>query len=160
MNCALAMVAIVNHYYGGDLSQDRIGYEQFKTRRPGDAEEDLNWGYGFDVEQTNDAFASAHPQLCVFVRDDLGRVRGFGARLAGKVARDDRSAGLGRVAPSWTRTAGSSASACSAGPAAGAPSVGTSTAARSGTTWPGVPDSDAASPSRPYLSIMARKSRA
>ena len=30
----------------------------------------------------------------------------------------------------------------------------------SGTTWPSVPDSDSASPRRPYLSIIARKSRA
>ena len=35
-----------------------------------------------------------------------------------------------------------------------------SSGVRSGTTWPGVPDSDSARPSRPYLSIIARKSRA
>lgn len=68
-NCALAMVAMVNHYYGGDLSQDRIGYEQFKDRQPG-PEEDLNYGYGLTsgepanpapgyVDQTNAAFAFA-----------------------------------------------------------------------------------------------------
>ena len=34
-NCAIAMVAMVNHYYGGDLSQDRIGYEIFKDRQAG-----------------------------------------------------------------------------------------------------------------------------
>ena len=27
MNCALASLAMINRYYGGDLSQDRIGYE-------------------------------------------------------------------------------------------------------------------------------------
>ena len=68
-NCALAMVAMVNHFYGGDLSQDRIGYEQFKGRQPG-PEEDLNYGYGLTsgepenpppgyVDQTNAAFAFA-----------------------------------------------------------------------------------------------------
>ncbi len=58
-NCALAMVAMVNHFYGGDLSQDRIGYEELKARRPGDPEEDLMYWYGLDIEQTNAAFACA-----------------------------------------------------------------------------------------------------
>ena len=62
-NCALAMVAMVNHFYGGDLSQDRIGFEQFKDRQPG-PEEDLNYGYGLTsggdgIDQTNAAFAIA-----------------------------------------------------------------------------------------------------
>ena len=68
-NCAIAMIAMVNHYYGGDLSQDRIGYEIFKDRQPG-PEEDLNYGYGLTsgepetptpgyVDQTLKAFAFA-----------------------------------------------------------------------------------------------------
>jgi hypothetical protein len=58
MNCALAMVAMVNRFYGGDLSQDRIGYELFNSRRPG-PEEDLNYGYGLNIQQTLAAFAFA-----------------------------------------------------------------------------------------------------
>lgn len=45
MNCALASTAMVNHFYGGDISQDRLGYELYKNRRPG-AERDLNYGDG------------------------------------------------------------------------------------------------------------------
>lgn len=59
MNCALAMIAMVNHFYGGDLSQDRIGYELLKDRRRGDPEEDLMYGYGIDTDQTDAAFAFA-----------------------------------------------------------------------------------------------------
>ena len=49
MNCAQASVAMVNHFFGGDLSQDRLGYELYKGRQPG-PEEDLNHGYGFSPE--------------------------------------------------------------------------------------------------------------
>ena len=55
MNSALAMIAITNHFYGGDLSQDRIGYEKLKGRRPG-PEEDLMYGYGLDSDKTTEAF--------------------------------------------------------------------------------------------------------
>lgn len=47
MNCAQASVAMVNHFFGGDLSQDRLGYELYKVRQPGVPEEDLNHGSGF-----------------------------------------------------------------------------------------------------------------
>lgn len=57
-NCALAMVAMVNHFYGGDLTEDRIGYEVLKGRQPG-PEQDLMYGIGLDIEQTNAAFAFA-----------------------------------------------------------------------------------------------------
>lgn len=47
MNCAQASVAMVNQFFGGDLSQDRLGYELYKVRSPGIPEEDLNHGSGF-----------------------------------------------------------------------------------------------------------------
>ncbi len=59
MNCSLAMIVMLNHFYGGDLSQDRLGYEVFKDRQPGRPEEDLNYGYGTDPDQTEAAFAFA-----------------------------------------------------------------------------------------------------
>ncbi len=40
-NCLLASLAMMNHYFGGDLNQDRIGYEIHKDRQPG-PEWDLN----------------------------------------------------------------------------------------------------------------------
>ena len=49
MNCAQASVAMVNHFFGGDLSQDRLENELYKGRQPG-PEEDLNHGYGFSPE--------------------------------------------------------------------------------------------------------------
>ena len=49
-NCGIAMIAMINNFYGGDLSQDRIGYEIFKDRKPG-PEEDLNYGYGLRRQQ-------------------------------------------------------------------------------------------------------------
>jgi hypothetical protein len=67
MNCVLATLTMINHFYGGDLTQDRIGYEVFgpnvakyeamippglvlsgpklRERAPG-PERDLNYGYG------------------------------------------------------------------------------------------------------------------
>jgi hypothetical protein len=67
MNCGLATMAMLNRFYGGDLTQDRIGYEVFgpnvanyearipaglvlsgttlRERTPG-PERDLNYGYG------------------------------------------------------------------------------------------------------------------
>jgi len=82
MNCGLASLAMVNHYYGGDLTQDRIGYEVFgpnivkyqamamavgivqqgvgvlRERAPG-PERDLNYGYGLWDEQFVSAAAYA-----------------------------------------------------------------------------------------------------
>ncbi len=78
MNCGLASTAMVTAKYGGRLSQDRIGYEVFKDRRPG-PEQDLNYGYGLSDRQIARAlrFAlgaspSVHPQpylLADFWRD-------------------------------------------------------------------------------------------
>lgn len=53
-NCTLASVVMVNHYYGGTLSQDRLGFE-FKHEphrhdTPG-PEGDLNWGVGHYPER-------------------------------------------------------------------------------------------------------------
>lgn len=45
MNCALASAAMVNAFYGGKVSQDRIGYELYKDVWPG-PEYDLNYGNG------------------------------------------------------------------------------------------------------------------
>ena len=57
-NCALAMVAMVNHFYGGDLTQDRIGYEELKDRQAG-PEQDLMYGTGLNIPQVNNAFEFA-----------------------------------------------------------------------------------------------------
>jgi hypothetical protein len=48
-NCGLASLAMMNHYVGGDLNQDRIGYEVLKDRPPVAAtgpEHDLMYGQG------------------------------------------------------------------------------------------------------------------
>lgn len=61
MNCALATVAMINHFYGGDLSQDRIGYEILKVRegqQPG-PEWDLVYGGGISGYETTAAFEFA-----------------------------------------------------------------------------------------------------
>jgi hypothetical protein len=42
MNCALAGIVMVNRFLGGTLSQDRLGFELHKNRRPG-PEMDLQW---------------------------------------------------------------------------------------------------------------------
>ena len=49
-NCALASIAMINAYLGGDLSQDRLGYELYKDVWPG-PEYDLNYGYGLNAAQ-------------------------------------------------------------------------------------------------------------
>jgi hypothetical protein len=51
MNCSLASIAMVTAFFGGHLSQDRIGYEVFKGRRPG-PEMDLNFQGLMDDEIT------------------------------------------------------------------------------------------------------------
>lgn len=56
MNCVLATVAMINHFFGGDLSQDRIGYEYLHSRagNPPGPEGDLMYGQGIpdvDVSQ-------------------------------------------------------------------------------------------------------------
>ena len=57
-NCALASIAMVNAFYGGDLSQDRIGYEVFHESFPG-PEYDLMNGQGLYSDQTTEALAFA-----------------------------------------------------------------------------------------------------
>jgi hypothetical protein len=49
-NCALASIAMINAYLGGDLSQDRLGYELYKDVWPG-PEYDLNYGRGTNTSQ-------------------------------------------------------------------------------------------------------------
>ena len=48
-NCAIAAVAIMNHFFHGDLSQDRLGYEILHNRQPG-PEEDLMYGTGLTAQ--------------------------------------------------------------------------------------------------------------
>lgn len=45
MNCTLASTQMINHYYRGDLTQDRIGYEVHHADARG-PETDLNYGEG------------------------------------------------------------------------------------------------------------------
>lgn len=49
-NCALASIAMINAFYGGDLSQDRIGYEIFDDMFPG-PEYDLMYGRGLYADE-------------------------------------------------------------------------------------------------------------
>lgn len=59
-NCALASIAMVNHFFGGDLSQDRIGYEIYaELLRPRSPERDLNYGYGIYPDHVTKALAFA-----------------------------------------------------------------------------------------------------
>ena len=57
--CAIATVAMMNHFYGGNLSQDRIGYEVRKDLVSTGPEWDLNYGTGITGNQTTEAFALA-----------------------------------------------------------------------------------------------------
>jgi Lamin Tail Domain/Peptidase_C39 like family len=59
-NCAIASIAMVNHFFGGDLSQDRIGYEIYaELLRPGSPERDLNYGYGIYADHVTKALTFA-----------------------------------------------------------------------------------------------------
>jgi len=58
MNCALASVAMVAQFYGGKLSQDRIGFEIFKNNANG-PEWDLNYGLGMSDNQLTKAITFA-----------------------------------------------------------------------------------------------------
>jgi len=52
MNCVLAVLAMLNKFLGGNISQDRLGFELRKNNSPG-PEVDLNYGQGvtpFEVE--------------------------------------------------------------------------------------------------------------
>ena len=57
-NCAPAVIAMINAFFGGHLSQDRISYEIFKDREPG-PEGDLNYADGFDNNQADRALRFA-----------------------------------------------------------------------------------------------------
>src|SRR5688572_6685956 len=57
-NCAEASIAMINAFLGGDLSQDRIGYEVFKDFWPG-PEMDLPYGSGLSDEMAHQALAFA-----------------------------------------------------------------------------------------------------
>lgn len=58
MNCALASVAMINAYLGGDLSQDRIGFEVFNDTLPG-PEWDMNYGRGLFASHITQALEFA-----------------------------------------------------------------------------------------------------
>ncbi len=55
-NCALASIAMVSAFYGGGLSQDRIGYEviSHRARNLQGPEGDLMYGYGTDGQEALD----------------------------------------------------------------------------------------------------------
>lgn len=58
MNCATASIAMMNAFYGGRLSQDRISYEVHRGRAPG-PQWDLNWGLGFKLDEITQGLAFA-----------------------------------------------------------------------------------------------------
>lgn len=57
-NCVLASLAMINHFFSGNLSQDRIGYQVFKNKGPG-PELDLNYGVGLTDDEIDAAYAFA-----------------------------------------------------------------------------------------------------
>ena len=57
-NCTLASIAMINSYLGGDMSQDRIGYEIFKDFWTG-PEYDLMYGDGLYADQQLEALTFA-----------------------------------------------------------------------------------------------------
>ena len=61
MNCVLASVAMISKFYGGDLSQDRIGYEMLQRRggNPPGPEGDLFYGHGMPDTDVAAAFQFA-----------------------------------------------------------------------------------------------------
>lgn len=59
-NCALASIAMLNHYFGGDLTQDFIGWDVFHNKKPG-PEMDLNWGKGLKIWDIERGLAYALP---------------------------------------------------------------------------------------------------
>lgn len=60
-NCALATVAMMSKFYGGNLSQDRLGYEilQHRTGQQPGPEGDLVYGHGITGAETSAAFKFA-----------------------------------------------------------------------------------------------------
>ncbi len=67
-NCAFAAVAMMNRFFRGDMSQDRLGYELFSGRETG-PEKDLNYGTGISVPQATSLLAYA---LQTTPRDEIG----------------------------------------------------------------------------------------
>ena len=61
MNCVIAMVAMISAFYGGNLSEDRIGYELLRARagNPAGPEGDLVYGYGITGPEASEAFKFA-----------------------------------------------------------------------------------------------------
>ncbi len=61
MNCVLASVAMISAFYGGNLSQDRIGYEILQRRggNPPGPEGDLVYGQGIPDVEVSGAFQFA-----------------------------------------------------------------------------------------------------
>lgn len=57
-NCVLASIAMINAFYGGDLSQDRIGFDVLNDTFPG-PEYDLMYGRGTYTDETTAALAFA-----------------------------------------------------------------------------------------------------
>lgn len=57
-NCALASIAMINAFHGGDLSQDRIGFEVLKDLFPG-PEYDLMYGRGLYADEISQGLAFA-----------------------------------------------------------------------------------------------------
>ncbi len=55
---ARAGIAMVNHYFGGDMSQDRLSYQVFHTKYAG-AEGDLGHGIGFKTAEVTTAYRYA-----------------------------------------------------------------------------------------------------
>jgi hypothetical protein len=112
MNCSLASTAMVTQWAGGQISQDRAGYQVLHGLRAG-PEGDLNWGRGLDDTQIGAALSFAlgginyrgHQTLDVFWADvraaiDAGRplvastpehvfvVRGYVTSAANPAQRD------------------------------------------------------------------------
>ncbi len=64
-NSSLACIAMMNHFYGGNLTQDRLGYEIFKDTQPG-PEFDLPYGTAPTEEEITQliTFALGGEQSC------------------------------------------------------------------------------------------------
>jgi hypothetical protein len=65
MNCALASIAMINAFYGGNLSQDRIGFEVLQGTLPG-PEWDLMYGRGLHRHETTEALEFALEGTSIF----------------------------------------------------------------------------------------------
>lgn len=61
MNCVAAMAAMLSAFYGGNLSQDRIGYEALQRRggNPPGPEGDLIYGHGINPGETTEVLRFA-----------------------------------------------------------------------------------------------------